>query len=234
MQRQKWIKRFLSSYTLRLYSIFAVALLCASASACGRASDQSVSPPKNAEQSNNEIIKALAEQRTRFAETEPSGTEVHMNAYQFKFPGLMVDEIPLASFDGEVLLIVNTASRCGFTPQYQALQAIHREYGDQGFSVIGVPSNDFGGQEPGDAEDIQRFCELNYGVTFPLAAKTSVSGPNAHEFYLWARDRFGADAIPRWNFHKLLIDRSGDIVGAFPSSVEPDSDPVRSEIEGLL
>ncbi|MHA7870957.1 MAG: glutathione peroxidase, partial [Hyphococcus sp.] len=123
---------------------------------------------------------------------------------------------------------------CGFTPQYAGLQALHEKYAGDGFSVIGVPSNDFGGQEPGSAAEIRRFCDLNYGVTFPMTQKSVVAGENAHPFYQWAIASLGEDAAPRWNFHKILVGRDGQAVGAFPSRVRPDSPKLENAITTAL
>jgi glutathione peroxidase len=155
-------------------------------------------------------------------------------AYQFVFNGLFTDRVPLSAFEGEVVMVVNTASRCGFTPQYEGLQEIFTEYHDQGFVIVGVPANNFMGQEPGSAEEIQEFCTLNYGVTFPMAAKTDVVGAHAHPFYQWAQAQLGEAAVPKWNFHKLLIGRDGHLIAAFPTNTEPTSDEVRNAIAAAL
>jgi len=140
----------------------------------------------------------------------------------------------MTAFNGEVVLVVNTASKCGFTPQYEGLQQIYTEYHDQGFEVLGVPSNDFGGQEPGTAEEIRDFCALNFGVTFPMAAKADVVGDDAHPFYQWAHVQLGDEAIPRWNFHKLLIDKHGKLIAAFPSTTVPTAEEIRTAIAAAL
>ena len=155
-------------------------------------------------------------------------------AYQFEFAGLWTDRLPMTAFEGEVVLVVNTASRCGFTPQYEGLQAIYNEYNAQGFEVVGVPANNFMGQEPGSAEEIQEFCTLNYGVTFPMAGKTDVVGEARHPFYAWAQTQLGDAAVPGWNFHKLLIGRDGRLIAAFPSDTEPTSEDVRAAITAAL
>ena len=142
--------------------------------------------------------------------------------------------LPFANFDGKVVLVVNTASRCGYTGQYKGLQALWTEYRDRGLVVLGVPSNDFGGQEPGTEAQVKEFCEINYGVDFPLTQKYAVKGPDAHPFYAHASDVIGPDARPKWNFHKVLVDRAGKPVNAFASSVTPDSGELRSAIEALL
>jgi len=145
---------------------------------------------------------------------------------------LMHGETSLCQFSGKVLLVVNTASRCGYTPQYQGLEKLYRRYKERGLVVLGFPSNDFGGQEPGSAKEIAQFCEINYGVSFPMFAKTSVTSAGGNPFY----DRLAQAAAsrPRWNFHKYLVDRRGEKVLAFPSSVEPNDRKLVAEIERLL
>jgi glutathione peroxidase len=140
----------------------------------------------------------------------------------------------LAAFKGKPLLVVNTASFCGYTPQYQGLQSLWRRYRDKGLVVIGVPSNDFGAQEPKEEAAIKEFCELNYEVDFPLTTKQVVKGAAAHPFYQWAASAGGEAAKPKWNFHKLLIGPDGALVRAFPSGVEPMSGEVTAAVEGLL
>ena len=132
------------------------------------------------------------------------------------------------------MLVVNTASKCGLTPQYEGLQEIYTEYHARGFEVVGVPSGDFREQELGSSEEIAEFCRLNYGVTFPMAAKTDVVGAHAHPFYKWAETQLGESAVPQWNFHKLLLDREGRLIAAFPSAVTPTSDDVRRAINAAL
>ncbi len=131
-------------------------------------------------------------------------------------------------------MIVNTASHCGFTPQYTALEALYNKYKDRGFVIIGVPSNDFGGQEPGSNEEIAKFCKVNFGVTFPMTSKEVVSGDNAHPFFIWARNELGFGSAPKWNFHKYLIDRKGNMVDYFYSTTKPDSKKIEDAIEKLL
>ena len=123
--------------------------------------------------------------------------------------------MPTAGYSGQVVLLVNTASRCGFTGQYRGLEALWRRYKDRGLVVLGVPSNDFGGQEPGRNEEIARFCEATFGITFPLADKQIVSGSAAHPLYRWAADQTGALGTPNWNFHKILVGRDGRIIDWF-------------------
>lgn len=156
-------------------------------------------------------------------------------AYQFSFQTLIGNKpLPLSEFKGKVLLVVNTASHCGFTPQYTALEKLYNTYKVQGLVILGVPSNDFGKQEPGTSEEISSFCKVNYGVTFPLTSKEVVSGAKAHPFYLWARQVLGFGTAPKWNFHKYLINRRGQLVDYFNTPTKPDSEKVTGEIEKLL
>ncbi len=139
--------------------------------------------------------------------------------------------VPLSDFEGKVLLIVNTASECGFTPQYKGLEALQAKYADRGFTVLGFPSNDFGGQEPGNAEQIAAFCTNIYGVTFPMFEKVKVKGAEATPLYALLSESLGA---PKWNFHKYLVDKHGHPVQAFPSNVEPLSRELEGAIEREL
>ena len=156
-----------------------------------------------------------------------------MTAYGFSFQSLKGGDIRLADFAGKPLLVVNTASLCGFTPQYAGLQEIWTKFRDRGLTVIGVPSNDFGAQEPGGASDITHTAEQTYHVSFPITAKTSVKGPNAHPFYKWAATERPAD-LPGWNFHKYLVGRDGHIADAFSSRVEPTDTRVVTTIARAL
>lgn len=149
-------------------------------------------------------------------------------------PALNGGSHPADLFRGKVVLVVNTASHCGFTPQYDALQALWTRYRDRGFVVLGVPSNDFGGQEPGTAGEIADFCRINYGVDFPLLEKQRVTGTDAHPLYRWAADATGFIGQPRWNFHKLLVGRDGRLVDWFSSITAPDSGKVTAAIEAAL
>ncbi len=156
-----------------------------------------------------------------------------ITAYAFSFPALDGGDIRLAEYAGRPLLIVNTASLCGYTPQYAGLQELWTEFHDRGLMIIGVPSNDFGGQEPGGSSEIAETAQHQYGVTFPIAAKAVVKGPNAHPFYKWAADARPKE-VPRWNFHKYLIGRDGYIAQAFPSDVEPSDTRVKTAIARAL
>ena len=141
-------------------------------------------------------------------------------AYAFSFAGLAGDSIRLAAYAGKPILVVNTASLCGYTPQYAGLQELWTRFHERGLMIVAVPSNDFGGQEPGGAEEIGATAQRQYGVTFPLAAKAEVKGAQAHPFYKWAAAERPLET-PRWNFHKYLVGRDGHIAAAFPAAVEP-------------
>jgi len=156
-----------------------------------------------------------------------------ITAYAFAFPGLSGGDIRLAEFTGRPLLVVNTASLCGYTPQYAGLQELWSEFRDRGLIVIGVPSNDFGGQEPGGAKEIADTAQHHYGVTFPIAGKVVVKGPAAHPFYKWAADARPKE-VPRWNFHKYLVGREGYISDVFAESVEPADTRVKTAIARAL
>src|SRR5690242_411838 len=149
-----------------------------------------------------------------------------------KFANLMDEPVSLCQFRGKVLLIVNTASECGYTPQYEGLEKLYRRYRYKGFAVLGFPANDFGGQEPGSNKEIAQFCRLNYGVTFPVFAKTPVIGANANPLFKELAAKTGNP--PRWNFHKYLLDRTGQPVAVFESVVEPEDRRVTAQIEKLL
>jgi glutathione peroxidase len=156
-----------------------------------------------------------------------------ITAYAFTFPALAGGDIRLADYAGRPLLVVNTASLCGFTPQYAGLQELWTDFHGRGLTIIGVPSNDFGAQEPGGATEIAETAQHQYGVTFPIAAKAVVKGPNAHPFYKWAADARPKD-VPRWNFHKYLIGRDGYIAAVFPETVEPSDTRVKTAIARAL
>ncbi len=152
------------------------------------------------------------------------------NAYDFSFTAIDGSPLPLSQFEGQVLLVVNTASQCGFTPQYNALQEVYEQYKDQGFTVIGVPCNAFGKQEPGSSEEIQAFTEKEYQITFPLTQKADVSGDNAHPFFKWAGEQAGFIGRPKWNFHKYLIGRDGQFITWFSSMTSPESSKLKESI----
>ena len=175
------------------------------------------------------LVAAAEPSRMAWAE----GNVSRMTAYAFSFPALSGADIRLAEFSGRPMLIVNTASLCGYTPQYAGLQELWSEFGERGLVVIGVPSNDFGGQEPGGPTEIAETAQHHYGVTFPIAGKVSVKGPNAHPFYRWAAEARPKE-VPRWNFHKYLIGREGYISEVFAESVEPTDTRVKTAIARSL
>ena len=156
------------------------------------------------------------------------------SAHDFTFATIDNKPLDMKDFAGKPVLVVNVASYCGFTPQYGDLQKLHESYGPKGLVVLGVPSNDFGAQEPRAEPEIARFCETMYGVTFPLTAKQKVIGPDAHALYQWIAQEAGEGAAPKWNFHKYLIGRDGSLKGAWPSRVRPGSSEITAAIESAL
>jgi len=162
-----------------------------------------------------------------------AGEMSRVTAYAFSFKGLDGGEILLASYAGHPLLVVNTASLCGYTPQYAGLQSLWIRYRDRGLIVLGVPSNDFGGQEPGGASDIHATAQGQYQVTFPIAEKVAVKGKDAHPFYKWAIAERPAEG-PRWNFHKYIVGRDGYLKAGFSSAVEPTDPLIIAAIEREL
>lgn len=155
--------------------------------------------------------------------------------YDFSANSLEGKPVSLRDFTGKVLLVVNTASKCGFTPQYQGLEAMYEQYRDRGFTVLGFPCNQFGSQEPGTAEQIGSFCQKNYGVSFPMFEKIDVNGEAAHPLYRWlksnAKGVLGSEAI-KWNFTKFLIDRHGGVVDRFAPATKPED--LKDKLEALL
>ena len=154
--------------------------------------------------------------------------------YDFTAKSLAGDDVPLKQFEGQVLLIVNTASKCGFTPQYEGLEALHRELSPRGFAVLGFPCNQFGSQEPGNAKQIAEFCESKYDVSFPMFEKIDVNGANAHPLYEYlkhAKSGLLGSSI-KWNFTKFLVDRTGKVVARHAPTATPQG--LKKEIEALL
>lgn len=162
-------------------------------------------------------------------------TQTSPSIYDFSVNTIEGQSISLSTYQDKVLLIVNTASQCGFTPQYQGLQSVYNKYKDQGLEVLGFPCNQFGQQEPGSANDIQSFCEMRFGVTFPLFEKIDVNGANAHPLFKYltkaAPGIFGTEGI-KWNFTKFLVDRSGKVVKRYPSTTKPEE--IEKDIQALL
>jgi glutathione peroxidase len=158
------------------------------------------------------------------------------SVYEFTLPSIDGNPMPLSNFKGKVILMVNVASKCGFTPQYSAIEALHKQYKDKGFTVLGFPANNFGAQEPGTNEEIKTFCSTKYNVTFPLYAKISVKGEDQTPLYQYltrnANTAVAGDI--KWNFTKFLVDRKGQVVQRFEPAVKPDSAEMAAAIEKLL
>jgi glutathione peroxidase len=154
-----------------------------------------------------------------------------MTLYDFTVPALDGSPRSLDAFRGQVVLAVNVASRCGFTPQYAGLEALHLRYRDRGFAVLGFPCNQFGAQEPGSPGEIQAFCRTTYGITFPMFAKLDVKGPGQAPVYRFLTAGLGE---PKWNFHKVLVGRDGQVLRAFPSDVAPDHPDLVAALEAAL
>lgn len=156
------------------------------------------------------------------------------DAFRFEFVSIDGESLPLEAWRGRPVLVVNTASFCGYTPQYSDLEALWRRYRDRGLVVLGVPSNDFGRQEPGSGTEIKDFCTANYSVDFPLTEKYRVIGGDAHPFYRWIAATLGEGGAPRWNFHKYLVGPDGQLAGAWPAQIPPTDRRITGEIERLL
>ena len=155
-------------------------------------------------------------------------------AYDFNFNDLDGSPLNLSEYKDKVIVIVNVASQCGFTTQYEDMQKVWEKYQQKGMVMLGVPSNDFGGQEPGNNKEIKNFCEAKFGITFPMTEKVTVKGENAHPFYKWAEKNFGKSAIPKWNFHKIIINKEGKVQDTFASITNPSSKRFISVIEKTL
>ena len=155
-------------------------------------------------------------------------------AYDFKFKDLDANTLSLSEYKGKVIVVVNVASQCGFTNQYEDMQKIWKKYQEKGVVMLGVPSNDFGKQEPGSNEDIKNFCEAKFGISFPMTEKVLVKGLEAHPFYVWARENHGKSAIPKWNFHKIIIDKDGKVAETFSSITNPSYSKFIKALEKLI
>ena len=154
--------------------------------------------------------------------------------FELNIKSLNGEIINLSQYDGKAILLVNVASNCGFTKQYADLQSLWNQYKDKGLIVLGVPSNQFGKQEPGTNDEIKKFCEVNFNISFPMTDKVDVKGENAHPIYIWAKENFGSSAIPKWNFHKILINREGKIHDTFSSLTRPTSKKIINQIDKIL
>ena len=176
---------------------------------------------------------AEAEPATPSVETETAMETAQMSG-PTEFTSITGEPMSLTDYAGKAVLVVNTASKCGYTPQYEGLQALWTEFQDQGLVVVGVPSGDFRNQEFAEEAEIKDFCEINYGVDFPLTARNAVTGEDRHPFFTMAEDALGEAAVPQWNFHKILLDTNGQPVDAFPSSVAPQDRSVINAINTVL
>jgi len=167
-------------------------------------------------------------QGNTLAATYPDGT----SAFSFSFESIDGSQMDLSQYKGKALLVVNTASLCGFTGQYEGLQSLWEEYKDKGLVVIGVPSNNFKGQEPGSDGEIKEFCETTFGIDFPMTSKVNVTGKDVHPFYVWANSQSGQE--PKWNFYKYLINKEGNLDSWYSSVTKPSSKKIKIAIEKLI
>lgn len=154
--------------------------------------------------------------------------------HDFKMRAIDETELDLASLRGKVVLVVNVASQCGYTPQYKGLQGLYDEFRERGLVVLGVPANDYGAQEPGSNAEIKLFCEVRFKVTFPMLAKISVKGEGKHPLYQWLTSAAHPPGEVRWNFEKFLVGRDGDVAARYGSKVEPESQELRDAITAML
>jgi len=154
--------------------------------------------------------------------------------YDFKINSINGNILDLSKYTGKTIMLVNVASNCGFTKQYDDLQKLYDKFKDEGLIIIGVPTNQFGGQEPGTEVEIKNFCETNFNITFPMTSKYDVKGNNAHPIYIWAKDTFGKSTVPKWNFHKILINKDGKIEDTFASFTGPMSNKIINKLDQIL
>ena len=163
-----------------------------------------------------------------------ANAEYERLAYDFTFSALDGSPLSLGNYKDKVIVVVNVASQCGFTSQYEDMQKIWENYQAKGVIMLGIPSNDFGQQEPGSNKEIKNFCESKFGITFPMTEKVSVKGPKTHPFYVWAKKNHGKSAVPKWNFHKIIIDRFGKVFETFSSMTNPSSKKFQKVLEDLI
>jgi len=169
-----------------------------------------------------------------FSFISKSDTQYEKLFYDFSIKNIHGDKVNFTKYKDKTILLVNVASKCGFTKQYSGLQNLYDKYKDKGFVIIAIPSNQFGGQEPGSNDEIKDFCEVNFNITFPLMNKVNVKGENAHPIFLWAKTNYGNSAVPKWNFHKILINKDGKIHNTFNSFIDPMSKKIIKDIELIL
>ena len=166
-----------------------------------------------------------------FNKTMSNNTETF---FDLNLNSISGDALNLSKLKGKTILLVNVASNCGFTKQYDDLQNLHDSYKNKGLVVIGMPSNQFGGQEPGSETEIKKFCETNFNITFQMTSKYDVKGDNAHPIYIWAKETFGKSTVPKWNFHKILINKEGKVEDTFASFTNPMSKKIINKLEEIL
>ena len=166
-----------------------------------------------------------------FNKTMSNNTETF---FDLNINSIVGDALNLSKLKGKTILLVNVASNCGFTKQYDDLQNLHESYKNKGLVVIGMPSNQFGGQEPGSETEIKKFCETNFNITFQMTSKYDVKGDNAHPIYIWAKETFGKSTVPKWNFHKILINKEGKVEDTFASFTNPMSKKIINKLEEIL
>ena len=154
--------------------------------------------------------------------------------FELSIKDISGNELSFSEYRNKTILLVNVASKCGFTKQYNGLQTLYERYQDSGFEIIGIPSNQFGGQEPGSNEESKNFCETNFKITFPITDKVDVKGVNSHEIFKWAKENYGSSTVPKWNFHKILINKNGKVQNTFNSFIDPLSKKIINEIEEIL
>jgi glutathione peroxidase len=169
-----------------------------------------------------------------FSFLKTSMSENSKTFYDFKINSINGEEINISIFNDKTILLVNVASKCGFTKQYDDLQKLYDAYKEKGLVVIGVPSNQFGGQEPGTETEIKNFCETNFNISFPMTSKYDVKGDNAHPVYIWAKETYGKSTVPKWNFHKILINKNGKVEDTFASFTGPLSNKIIKKLEEIL
>jgi len=169
-----------------------------------------------------------------FSFLNPSNAEYQKKFFDLEIMDINEETLKLSSYKNKTVLLVNVASNCGFTQQYSELQSLYEKYKEKDFIVLGIPSNQFGGQEPGSNDEIKDFCETNFDITFPLTSKFDVKGENAHPIYLWAKKNHGKSTVPKWNFHKILINKSGKIEDTYSSFTKPMSKKIINKIEEIL
>src|SRR6056300_392722 len=169
-----------------------------------------------------------------FSFLKNSMSENSKTFYDFKINSINGEELNLSIFNDKTILLVNVASKCGFTKQYDDLQKLYDDYKEKGLVVIGIPSNQFGSQEPGSEAEIKNFCETNFNINFPMTSKYEVKGDNAHPIYIWAKETYGKSTVPKWNFHKILINKNGKVEDTFASFTGPLSNKIIKKLEKIL